>query len=1051
MERYRGFIVSIGMCLSAAWSLPSASFGQAAYFEGFEDNGETLPGDHGPQNLINQGWVFSNQSEPIGPFHWTDNILGYPCQDGEGCLEAGILNVDGEGIISNWAVLPEIPGQQVGDVFEVYVANEGSNPDAIAIRYSPSGGTDTGTGADDIGDFTELLLDFILVQDGWQLLSVDVPGPGRFALHRYINPAGLGIGGGYLRVDSLSIGQPEPPPPIEEITWFAADNPHIISGTIVIEENVEVTLEPGVVIQVLEGSQLQILGSMIGHATPAEPVTFTGGSSQITPPVSVLGTLDLEFADVAGRLEAGFGGTILAANCNFTEVSLSSDGGVLLIDDCEFADGAGISAEDTMMAVRNSIIVGDSIVAPFVDDRLMILRGYVVLDNVMLDGSQLSYHLERNIQPPYINNVTVSNNIDVAGLDLSGANFFFGSDVLIEGNLYPAELWSAGILPGSTLPPTGNVNNYLLNEGDGDRGGSLIWGDAGVPYVVTDTYTQHGGGISLRPGTTVQLAPGASIFSDPAFVEARGLPGSPVTFERLDPAQAWGTLKLFDRLENCVIDGGNNALSFSSGNQGPGFIDNCVISNCVIGMENHATVRKTQFLNNDTGVLANSLPDDLNGETSPNSFEGNTLAVAAADDALFNWWGDASGPSGPQNPGGTGDPVNAGVPVVPFLTTAPDFANAPPIVHLLASKPLAQVGDRLIVSWETVDDGTIVSHRVLFQPRFGEPFEVVADNLPPAQRSVEFIVPEIPQTNLGGLAAYRVEAIDDAGQMGWDEGGIDVPWPTDDPGTLTIVTDLTGTFTPGEPMEVCWTVGGGASATISLTLLLDGDQASISLGGSHTGVNCATIGLGLPFVSTDSARIALTLNIATNVRKTFYSDTFAIRPDPRLGDQPPTITMLTPVAGDSYEAGSLVPITWTAADDESLRSFTIQLSYDGGIGWQTIADELPGDATSFDWPVPESEGFADVRVRVIAHDLRFQNSSDGADRVFTVLPASVGCEGDANGDGAVDPLDTGFVLARFGCPVDTGDPDCDQADQNSDGSVDPLDVGFVLARFGQCQ
>ncbi|MCH7700410.1 MAG: hypothetical protein IID37_01865 [Planctomycetes bacterium] len=60
------------------------------------------------------------------------------------------------------------------------------------------------------------------------------------------------------------------------------------------------------------------------------------------------------------------------------------------------------------------------------------------------------------------------------------------------------------------------------------------------------------------------------------------------------------------------------------------------------------------------------------------------------------------------------------------------------------------------------------------------------------------------------------------------------------------------------------------------------------------------------------------------------------------------------------------------------------------------------------------------------------------------------CEGDANGDGTVDPLDSGFVLSRFGCEVGGGDDDCDVADQNADGAVDPLDVGFVLARFGDC-
>ncbi|MCH7700366.1 MAG: hypothetical protein IID37_01645 [Planctomycetes bacterium] len=69
---------------------------------------------------------------------------------------------------------------------------------------------------------------------------------------------------------------------------------------------------------------------------------------------------------------------------------------------------------------------------------------------------------------------------------------------------------------------------------------------------------------------------------------------------------------------------------------------------------------------------------------------------------------------------------------------------------------------------------------------------------------------------------------------------------------------------------------------------------------------------------------------------------------------------------------------------------------------------------------------------------------------LTLKVEDVPCEGDANGDGTVDPLDSGFVLARFGCEVGVGDPDCDAADQNGDGEVDPLDSGFVLARFGPC-
>ena len=58
------------------------------------------------------------------------------------------------------------------------------------------------------------------------------------------------------------------------------------------------------------------------------------------------------------------------------------------------------------------------------------------------------------------------------------------------------------------------------------------------------------------------------------------------------------------------------------------------------------------------------------------------------------------------------------------------------------------------------------------------------------------------------------------------------------------------------------------------------------------------------------------------------------------------------------------------------------------------------------------------------------------------------CDGDVNGDGLVDPLDSGFILARFG--LDASDPDNCQADANCDGLIDPLDSGYVLARFGVC-
>lgn len=51
-----------------------------------------------------------------------------------------------------------------------------------------------------------------------------------------------------------------------------------------------------------------------------------------------------------------------------------------------------------------------------------------------------------------------------------------------------------------------------------------------------------------------------------------------------------------------------------------------------------------------------------------------------------------------------------------------------------------------------------------------------------------------------------------------------------------------------------------------------------------------------------------------------------------------------------------------------------------------MAHDLPAEATSFEWRLPASDGVEEVRLRVIARDLRFQASSDGADRSFSIVP-----------------------------------------------------------------
>ncbi len=62
----------------------------------------------------------------------------------------------------------------------------------------------------------------------------------------------------------------------------------------------------------------------------------------------------------------------------------------------------------------------------------------------------------------------------------------------------------------------------------------------------------------------------------------------------------------------------------------------------------------------------------------------------------------------------------------------------------------------------------------------------------------------------------------------------------------------------------------------------------------------------------------------------------------------------------------------------------------------------------------------------------------------TLAPA--GCDGDANGDGAVDVNDISFVLFRLG----QSNGICGDGDPNGDGANDVNDISYVLFRLGTC-
>ncbi|HSE37785.1 MAG TPA: hypothetical protein VLG74_10815, partial [Blastocatellia bacterium] len=267
-------------------------------------------------------------------------------------------------------------------------------------------------------------------------------------------------------------------------------------------------------------------------------------------------------------------------------------------------------------------------------------------------------------------------------------------------------------------------------------------------------------------------------------------------------------------------------------------------------------------------------------------------------------------------------------------------------------------------------------------------FVVVADGLPPDQRSYEWVVPNPGYATTNQPQFIRVIAVDAAGQEGWDQMPLVVPSDRIQ-GELTITTNLSGmTFYSGQPIPTMdWTGSVSGFPGIEPHIVLEADGTTIE--------GIAIDGRGMffptfPEISTDTARLAIRARNTSNDVKWFFAPGyFSIRHDPRLNLVPPSVQIITPTEGASYDSGTVVPISWSASDDEALHSFDIQASYDNGRTWHLIARDLPASARSYNWVLPPNGSIPKVLVRVIARDIRFQNNSSRTNQGFSIGGESV--------------------------------------------------------------
>ncbi len=1094
----------------AAGCLATTSFaykvaGQAHFAESFAAIGDGNGAQGGPPTLVGRGWIFRNQSNPIGVSpYWTE--FGAEWGHSGSALGHGGFSFwqNNTSRLSAWIVLPAIPNQITGDPLNFWTSAPtnafGTNNCSLEVRYSPSGGTSTGSGPTGIGSFTQLLATIPGTGGhAWTERTYALPGSGRIAIRMMLGPYPMSFPftGSFL-IDTLRVGNPPPPPyPIpqsgETVRWTISHSPVALTRDATgqnprIPAGATLIVDPGVEVRIASGTQFEIAGSVQLTGSMGQNVLIRGTGS-----VRVLrdGLLTGTFADVQSFTDLVYGARASFADSAFSDPSHPTtfsydsagdighrffDGNldyarqVLSLTGCTFGQGCEVSLLRGWLAARDCTFTRGGVVSAMpgpTGGEAMFVVGNSILDNITVNEAYIDLTHDHS-QYRYIGNINVNGNPDGPGIRLAGGgNYLINEDVVLTGHRWPVQFGSnsAGILPGSVLPATGNQLNEIptgLDAAPIDE--RVFWADTGLPYVVARDGALRGQ-ITILPGVTVKLLPDAVFFFDtdsngaamPIFL---GEPERPIRFEPYIPGTQWyslpiGTTSVFGtRWDWCEFEGARFGVGTTSM---PLALDNCsfIDNTRAIYSESIVSLRKCTFENNVFSYTGERFAPlhtvqgflDANHPANPNTFVSNNgdpapdffgsflpnggLIARARHNSLENtdsdvrnnWWGTPTGPHEARNPGGTGDAVHFGIDVGGFLLpfmTEPPTTNPPPVVRYLTERTTVVPGERIHVQWTARDDGTIATQRVYYSPdsNADDSMQFHAE-VPPTARSFEWTVPTIGTPANGADQFFRVVATDDLGQEGIADIALKISNPAPFTGSMTPSTTIPSILRPGESQPACASVAG-TLGSIYASIELDNDDSGTSLGGAFitAGQACTVLPAQIPDASTDRARIRFDATASLNQVRSYYGPYFSIRPDPILGDAAPEVSLTSSHGGHTYAGGSVVEVAWTASDDEALRGFDIRASYDGGTRWFVVARGLPADARSFAWQLPASSGVPRANVRVVAKDVRFQNTS-AESGAFAISAGDwpMPCTADFNADGAANSQDFFDFVSLFfaGC------------------------------------
>jgi len=124
-------------------------------------------------------------------------------------------------------------------------------------------------------------------------------------------------------------------------TWTAANSPYIVTGSIMVNQGVELTVEPGVTAKFYEGAALQVAGTLSARGTEAEPVKFTSnGASPASGDWNGIYLMESS-ADAAFDQDENYTGGCILEHCEVRYAGVDVDDCLPYVKNTIITDAAG--------------------------------------------------------------------------------------------------------------------------------------------------------------------------------------------------------------------------------------------------------------------------------------------------------------------------------------------------------------------------------------------------------------------------------------------------------------------------------------------------------------------------------------------------------------------------------------------------------------------------------------------------------------------------------------------------------------------------------------